>query len=257
MQLSFDHISLTLRGRSILDDISGRFQPGRMTVILGANGAGKSSLLSCLAGLRTPEAGTIILDDKPVQGWSDRHRARHIGLLPQTPDIHWNVDVKTIVSLGRFPHAGRWGFSAQDRQAIAHALEATGCTDLADRKALRLSGGEQSRVLLARVLAGEPKWLLADEPLANLDPAYQFDVLERLKKYATAGNGVIVVLHDLTQAARFADDVLIMKNGQILADGPRQEVLTADNIAEAYGISVQMDTSDTGEPLVIPIGRVP
>ncbi|MEP2381494.1 MAG: ABC transporter ATP-binding protein, partial [Parasphingorhabdus sp.] len=95
-----------------------------------------------------------------------------------------------------------------------------------------------------------------DEPLANLDPAHQFDVLERLGKYAAAGNGVIVVLHDLTQAARFADDILIMNNGQILAEGPCQDVLTEDNIAEAYGISVQMETSDSGEPLVIPIGKM-
>lgn len=256
MSLSFEALSLTLRGRKILDNISGEFQPGRVTVILGANGAGKSSLLSCLSGLREPQSGAVTLDDRLLLSLDGRERGRLIGLLPQRPDIHWNVDVKTIVGLGRLPHSGRWGMSAADHEAVVRAMEVTDCTKLAERKAMRLSGGEQGRVLLARVLAGEPRWLLADEPLANLDPAHQFDVLERFKSYATAGNGVIVVLHDLTQAARFADDVMIMKDGAILAAGPRDQVMTADIMAQAYGVEVQIGTSDTGEPLVVPVRRL-
>ncbi|MEW4466218.1 ABC transporter ATP-binding protein [Parasphingorhabdus sp. JC815] len=254
--LSFEALSLTLRNRKILDNISGRFEPGRVTVILGANGAGKSSLLSCLAGLREPQSGMVMLDGQPLLALDGAARGRSIGLLPQRPDIHWNVDVKTIVGLGRLPHSGRWGMSAADHEAVAKAMKATDCTTLAERKALRLSGGEQGRVLLARVLAGEPRWLLADEPLASLDPAHQFDVLERLKNYAVTGNGVIVVLHDLTQAARFADDVMVMKGGHILAAGPRDEVITADIMAQAYGVEVQIGTSDTGEPLVVPVRRM-
>lgn len=256
MLLSFEALSLTLRGRKILNKISGQFQSGRVTVILGANGAGKSSLLSCLSGLREPQSGSVTLDDRAILSLDSRERGQTIGLLPQRPDIHWNVDVKTIVGLGRLPHSGRWGLSASDHEAVAKAMEATDCNELADRKALRLSGGEQGRVLLARVLAGEPRWLLADEPLASLDPAHQFDVLERLKKYAAAGNGVVVVLHDVTQAARFADDIMIMKDGAILAAGPRDEVITADIMAQAYGIEVQVGTSDTGEPLVVPVRRL-
>lgn len=256
MLLSFEDLSLTLRGRQILDNISGQFQPGRVTVILGANGAGKSSLLSCLSCLREPQRGTVTLDDRALLSLDGKERGRLIGLLPQRPDIHWNVDVKTLVGLGRLPHSGRWGMSATDHEAVANAMEATDCTALAERKAMRLSGGEQGRVLLARVLAGEPRWLLADEPLASLDPAHQFDVLERLKNYAAAGNGVIVVLHDLTQAARFADDIMIMKNGAILAAGPRDEVMTAEIMAQAYGVEVQIGTSDTGEPLVVPVRRI-
>lgn len=256
MLLSFEDLSLTLRGRQILDNISGQFQPGRVTVILGANGAGKSSLLSCLSGLREPQSGTVTLDDHALLSLDGKERGRLIGLLPQRPDIHWNVDVKTLVGLGRLPHSGRWGMIATDHEAVANAMEATDCTALAERKAMRLSGGEQGRVLLARVLAGEPKWLLADEPLASLDPAHQFDVLERLKNYAAAGNGVIVVLHDLTQAARFADDIMVMKDGAILAAGPRDEVMTAEIMAQAYGVEVQIGTSDTGEPLVVPVRRI-
>jgi len=256
MLLSFENLSLTLRGRKILNQISGEFQPGRVTVILGANGAGKSSLLSCLSGLREPQSGSVKLNDRALLSLNGKERGRMIGLLPQRPDIHWNVDVKTIVGLGRLPHSGRWGMSAADHEAVARAMEATDCVDLAERKAMRLSGGEQGRVLLARVLAGEPQWLLADEPLASLDPAHQFDVLERLKSYAAAGNGVIVVLHDLTQAARFADDIMVMKDGAILAAGPRNEVMTAEIMAQAYGVEVQIGTSDTGEPLVVPVRRL-
>lgn len=256
MQLSFDSLSLTLRDRKILDNISGHFRPGRVTVILGANGAGKSSLLSCLTGLREPQNGSVTLGDRALLSLDGKERGRLIGLLPQRPDIHWNVDVKTIIGLGRLPHSGRWGMSVADHQAITKAMEATDCTGLANRKALRLSGGEQGRVLLARVLAGEPQWLLADEPLASLDPAHQFDVLERLKNYAAAGKGVIVVLHDLTQAARFADDIMIMENGAVLAAGPRDDVMTADIMAQAYGVEVQIGTSDTGEPLVVPVRRL-
>jgi iron complex transport system ATP-binding protein len=256
MTLRFDKLSLTLRGRLVLNSIKGQFQTGRVTAILGANGAGKSSLLSCLAGLRTPESGSIEIDGRALSSLTSKKRGQRIGLLPQRPDIHWNVDVKTIVSLGRLPHSGRWGLSAKDHDAISKAMVMTDCTALAERKAMRLSGGEQSRVLLARVFAGEPDWLLADEPLASLDPAHQFDILGQLKSFAAAGHGVIVVLHDLTQAARFADDVMIMKQGQILAAGPRDAVMTAGMLASAYGVEVQISKSVTGEPLVVPIGRL-
>lgn len=256
MSFSFEALSLTLRERKILNDVCGQFQPGRVTVILGANGAGKSSLLSCLVGLREPQSGSVSIEGLPLLSLESRERGRLIGLLPQRPDIHWNVDVKTIVGLGRLPHTGRWGMSATDREAVAKAMAATDCTDIADRQALRLSGGEQGRVLLARVLAGEPQWLLADEPLASLDPAHQFDVLDRLKNYAKSGNGVIVVLHDLTQAARIADDIMVLKEGAILAAGPREKVMTAEVLGQAYGVEVQITTSSTGEPLVVPVRRL-
>lgn len=257
MTLAFDRVTLKLRDRTILDNVSGTFHPGRVTVILGANGAGKSTLLSCLAALRKPQTGTISLDGEALLSIDGRRRAQLVGLLPQRPDIHWNVDVKTVIALGRLPYAGRWGLNSEDHQAIISAMQLTDCETLAHRKIMRLSGGEQGRVLLARVFAGKPKWFLADEPLASLDPAHQFDVLERLRAYAVEGNGVVVVLHDLTQAARFADDVIIIKDGQILAAGAREQVMTADILAQAYGVDVQIDTAANGEPLVVPIGLLP
>ena len=179
--LGFASLSLTLRGRRILDDLTGVLKPGRVSVILGANGAGKSTLLTCLAGLRAPDEGAITLDGQPVLQLPPRQRAQRIGLLPQRFEVHWDIDARTLIGLGRLPHRGRWGMSAVDHAAVDAALAATDCTHLADRCVQRMSGGEQARVLLARVLAGTPDWLLADEPLASLDPAHQLDVLAQLR----------------------------------------------------------------------------
>ena len=255
MDLSFDALSLTLRGRPVLQSVSGFLQKGKVTVILGPNGAGKSSLLSCLAGLRTADSGTITLGDRALSSLSDQDRARHIGLLPQQADIHWEINVRALVALGRLPHRGRWGGNAGDGVAVARAMAQTDCTQFADRKALRLSGGEQARVLLARVLAGEPDWILADEPLANLDPAHQMDAIACLKNVAVGGAGVVLVLHDLTQAARIADHIIIMKQGYIQAAGPCAEVLTQDQLARAFGVLVHISRDDTGAPIITPVGR--
>ncbi len=256
MDMTFDGISLNLRGRQILDAVTGTLRQGRVTVILGANGAGKSTLLSCLAGLRHPDSGRISIGDRDINRLDRLERARMIGLLPQQGDIHWDIDVTALVSLGRMPHRGRWGMSDADHHAIQAAMAATDCTHLAKRKALRLSGGEQGRVLLARILAGEPQWLLADEPLASLDPAHQLDVLDRLKQCARTGAGVAVVLHELTHAARIADDILVLKEGQVLAHGPRDQVLTPDILAKAYGVEVHIGTSPAGDMMVVPIRRI-
>lgn len=256
MDLEFRAINLALRNRPVLQGVSGTMQQGRVTVILGANGAGKSSLLSCLAGLRRADSGEVLLGGRSVTGLGRRERARLIGLLPQRPDIHWDVEVSALVALGRMPHQGRWGASAADAMAAAAAMEATDCAHLAHRNVMRLSGGEQGRVLLARVLAGEPQWLLADEPLASLDPGHQLDVLDRLKKCAVDGAGVVVVLHDLTLAARIADDVLVLKDGRMVASGSRADVLTPQVLANAYGVEVHIGESATGEPMVVPIRRI-
>nr|WP_315456982.1 ABC transporter ATP-binding protein [uncultured Sphingorhabdus sp.] len=259
MDISFDTLSLTLRGRLVLQSVSGHLQKGKVTAILGANGAGKSSLLSCLAGLRQPDSGTIMLGDRPLSGQSDQDRARRIGLLPQQADIHWEINVRALVALGRLPHQGRFskwgGKTAADEAAVEKALLQTDCTQFADRKALRLSGGEQARVLLARVLAGEPEWVLADEPLANLDPAHQMDAISCLKNVAANGAGVVLVLHDLTQAARIADHVIIMNQGRIQASGRCAEVLTQEQLAAAFGVSVHISSDDRGAPIITPVSR--
>lgn len=256
MTLTFDHLRLSAGGRVISDDISGCFTPGRVSVILGANGAGKSSLLACLAGLTVPHGGRIDLDGAPLAALERRERARQISLLPQKSEIHWDISVTALVGLGRLPHAGRWGRDPDGPDAIAQALAATDCTHLADRPVTQLSGGEQARVLLARVLAGRPRWLLADEPLASLDPAHQLDTLDRLRRCASDGAGVVVVLHDLALAARFADDVMVLKDGALLACGPRDTVMTAETLASAYGVAIEIGRLASGDPVITPIGRI-
>lgn len=255
MELSCSAISLTLRGRPVLRSVTGTLDVGAVTVILGANGAGKSTLLSCLAGLRKPDTGQVSLDGQPLASLSPQHRACLIGLLPQQADIHWNINVRALVALGRLPHRGRWGLQADDERAIGAALAAADCVHLASRKAQRLSGGEQARVLLARVLAGEPRWILADEPFASLDPAHQLDAAACLRRAADRGSGVAVVLHDLTQAARLADRVIVMKAGEVLAAGPVQKVMTPAVLEAAYGVRVHIGQDAEGAPLIVPVAR--
>lgn len=256
MALIFNGLTLALRDRPVLQAVNGLLQEGQITVVLGANGAGKSTLLSVLAALRSPDEGTVEVDGANVFGMTATERGKLIGLLPQQAEIHWNVNVRSLVALGRMPHQGRWGASAEDNAAVERAMIATDCTHLADRKAQRLSGGEQARVLLARVLAGEPRWILADEPFASLDPAHQMHAAASLRKAADAGAGVVIVLHDLTQAARIADHVLLLKEGRLLAAGAVEQVMTSELLEQAYGIRVHHARDDEGGLLVVPVARV-
>ncbi len=256
MGYAFENLTLSLRGRSILRGVSGAVQSGKVTAILGANGAGKSTLLSCLSGLRTVDSGQVTLGGQSVSALDTQTRARMIGLLPQQADVHWAITVRALVALGRLPHHGRWGRSTLDEAAIEAALVATDTVHLAERSAQRLSGGEQARVLLARVLAGQPQWILADEPFASLDPAHQIDAASCLESAAQNGAGVVVVLHDLTQAARLADHVILMKDGAIVAAGSPEDVMTPDVLGQTYGVRVHVGTDDTGAPLIVPVARL-
>lgn len=253
--LTAEALSLTLAGAVILNAINARFMPGEVTVVLGPNGAGKSTLLACLAGLRAADAGDVLIGGVSRAKIDRRALARRIGFLPQSADVHWDIDVQTLVGLGRFPHRGRWGETVADRAAVAQAMAATDVTRFAERRVNTLSGGERARVLLARVLAGEPEWLLADEPLANLDPAHQLDGLDCLRRVAGAGAGVVVVLHDLNHAARVADQVLLLRNGHVIAHGPPESVLTEDLIAKTYGVTSHIGTTPDGQRFIVPNAR--
>ena len=255
MTLAVQNLSLTLGGMRVLDGIDAAFAPGRVTVILGPNGAGKSSLLACLAGLRAPDAGVVRLGGVDRAALHRRDLARRIGFLPQTADVYWDVDVATLVALGRFPHRGRWGASIADDAAVATAMAATDMAGLGHRIVNTLSGGERGRALLARVLAGTPEWLLVDEPLASLDPAHQIDVLDCLRAAAATGAGVVVVLHDLNQAVRVADDIVLMKDGRIVAQGAADAVLTPAGIAATYGVATHAGVCADGRRFFVVTGR--
>ena len=253
--LAAEKISLALGGKRVLESVDAVFAGGRVTALLGPNGAGKSSLLACLAGLHAPEAGRATLGGAEVRAMAAPARARRIGFLPQAADVHWNIDVATLVGLGRLPWRGRWGETAADRAAVAAALAATGMTAFARRGVEHLSGGERARALLARVLAGEPEWLLADEPLASLDPAHQLEVGAQLRAVAAGGSGVVLVVHDLNLAARLADDVVLLRDGRVVAAGAAEDVLTAALVGETYGLTVETGVTATGQRYIVPMGR--
>lgn len=223
--------SLTLGSR--LRDISVTFRTGEVTAICGPNGAGKSTLLSCLAGLLLPDAGSVTLGDAPLAKLPLRHRAQAIGYLPQSPEVAWDVSVEVLAGLGRLP----WRTGAQqDQTAVDAALQAMELSELRHRPISQLSGGERARALAARVLAGEPRWLLADEPLANLDLAHARALIGILRDQANAGAGVVLVLHDLASAMNHADRVLVLDQGQLVADAAPAEALSATMIEQVWQV---------------------
>lgn len=253
MALTLDRVTLDLRGRRVLTGANAAFAAGRITVILGPNGAGKTSLLRAAAGLIAPSAGKVALDGRALAAMARGERARTIGYLPQSGDVAWNMPARDVVALGRLPHRSS---AADDIAAVIAAMAATDTEQFAERRVGELSGGERARVLLARVLAGEPQWLIADEPLASLDPAHQFDLLERLRGQAARGVGVVVVLHDLVQAARIADEILLLRDGRVFAFGPPDEVLTQQHLRDAFGVDVLLCADAQGRMLPVPAGRV-
>jgi iron complex transport system ATP-binding protein len=238
--MSLAAAGLTLTGR--LHAISLALEPGQLTAIVGPNGAGKSTLIACLAGLVRATAGEVRLDGQPLAAMPPRHRARRIGYLPQTPEVAWDVTVETLVALGRLPWQGAalhraHTTPAEDSAAIEAALATMDLAHLRHRPLSRLSGGERARALAARVLAGNPAWLLADEPLANLDLAHAAALLARLKQQTAEGRGVVLVLHDLAAAMNHADRVIVLAQGAVMADGPPAQALTPTTIEQVWGVA--------------------
>lgn len=253
--LAADHLSVRLGGRDVLDSITLALRPGQVTAVIGPNGAGKSTLLACLAGLRRPDSGQALLDATLIATLPHRDRARRIGFLPQMPEIAWAVDVETLVGLGRTPYTGARGLSAADHDAVARALDAADMTAFARRDVTTLSGGERARALIARALAGEPEWLLADEPFAGLDPGHQLDAADLFRGFVHQGRGVVLTLHDLSLAARLADRLIVLAEGRILADGSPLDALTPPVLAQAYGIEARLSEGTAG-PLIELVGRL-
>lgn len=245
-RLQADVLSLKAGGRPLLTDVAATFEPGQISAILGANGVGKSTLLGALAGLARPAAGVVRLDDAPLLDLSPRRRAQRIGFIPQTPEIAWGLEVRAVVGLGRLPWLGARGLSEADAGIVERALADARLEALAERDVTTLSGGERARALIARALAGEPEWLLADEPFAGLDPRHALEAADLFRRLAGGGRGVILTLHDLTLAARLADRVLVLGQGEVIADGPPAEALTPAVLAAAYGVDAQLRRTDAG-----------
>ena len=248
-------VTLALGGRAVLNAVSADFVKGGVIAIVGPNGAGKSTLLACLAGLRWPDSGAVTLDGAAVATLPGRSRASRIAFLAQTPEIAWDVDVRAFVGLGRTPHLGAFGPSAEDQAAIDAAMAAADLEAFVDRAVTRLSGGERARALIARGLAGQSDWLLADEPLTGLDPGHALDALALFRRMAhEQGKGVIVTLHDLNLAARFADRVLVLSEGRLAVDGAPDVALTQETLSAVYGVVVRLHAGEGG-PLIEVLGR--
>ena len=227
--------AITLKGR--LNGVSASLRPGEITAICGPNGAGKSSLLQGLAGLLVADSGRVLLDGAPIAALHPRERARAIGYLPQQGEIAWDLSVRDLVALGRLPHN-------EDEGPVDAALASLDLEMLSARPVNTLSGGEKARALLARVLAGEPRWILADEPLAALDLAHQLALIAHLRRAAEAGAGVVLVLHDLALAMNHADRVLVLDDGLLAADDAPVAALAVGLIERVWGVSIRW----LGEP---------
>jgi iron complex transport system ATP-binding protein len=254
MTISADQLCLTLGERPVLKDVTVTLERGQVIAVLGPNGAGKTSLLRTMAGLVTPQSGSIMLDGRNLSDIPLAERALRIGYLPQNGTPAWNVTARELVGLGRLPHRHRFaGPSAIDHALIDAALKATDTVHLAARTLNEMSGGERARVKFARILAGNPDWILADEPLANLDPPHHRDVLALLRAAARQGAGVVVVLHGLNAAARVADQIVLMRGGCLVAQGKTADVLTPDLLAHTYDMAFEV-IEHAGSAVVVPQG---
>lgn len=240
--ISAEHLSVALNGQDVVRDVSFWLNDGEMVALVGPNGAGKSSVLKALAGV-VPSAGEVRIGGAPADRMTVRERAKHMAWLPQTRPVAWNLMVEDVVALGRFAEASapfeRMG--ATDQQAVCEALDKADAAHLSGRPFQALSGGEQARVHLARLLASPSPVLLLDEPCAALDIAHQLSLMAALQAEAEGGRTLLVVLHDLELAARFCPRILVLQSGSLVADGSPETALAAETLGRVFGVQRNQD----------------
>ncbi|TYL45100.1 ABC transporter ATP-binding protein [Nocardioides sp. BGMRC 2183] len=251
-------VSLGYRGRRVIDGLDLELPPGRMTAIVGPNACGKSTLLRGMARLHPLDQGRVTIDGTDIASLARKDLARRVGVLPQASVAPDGVRVAELVARGRFPHQGWFGrHTSNDDQVVMRSLAATGTADLAERRLEELSGGQRQRVWIAMVLAQETSAVLLDEPTTYLDVTHQLELLDLLVDLNTErGTTVVMVLHELNHAARYADHLVVMAGGRIVAQGPPSEVMTAGIIRDAFALDAEVIVDPvTGGPLVVPRGR--
>jgi len=256
--LAAERLTLGYGDRKVVRDLTVTIPTGRVTVVVGANACGKSTLLRGLARLLAPSDGAVLLDGKDITSLATRDVARVLGLLPQSPIAPEGITVADLVGRGRYPHQGwfrQW--TPDDDAAVADALAQTGVLDLAGRSVDELSGGQRQRVWIAMALAQRTDLLLLDEPTTFLDVAHQVEVLDLLADLnRDLGRTIVMVLHDLNLAARYADHLVAMKDGRIVAEGAPADVVTEETVAEVFGLASRVVPDPvSGTPMVVPIGR--
>ena len=250
------NLSYQIGDISILKAIDIDVKAGEMVGLIGPNGAGKSTLLRLLTCVEKASSGNIFYDDITVDKISMDERAKRIGYLVQGAKAYWPFSVEKTVGLGRIPHQKWWQHaSCEDEEKIRSAMELTETLAYRNRIVSTLSGGEQTLVMLARIFATGPQIIFADEPVAALDPYHQLHVMETLRHHACDNRAVVVVLHDLSLAARFCDRLYILNHGELYCSGTPNEVMTAENIARVYGIKTKIDSNADGVN-VTPVSRL-
>ncbi|TDQ45638.1 ABC transporter ATP-binding protein [Actinorugispora endophytica] len=256
--LLVEELTLGYKDRVVIDSLDLAVPPGLITAIVGANACGKSTLLRSMSRLLAPRSGHVLLDGKEVHRLPSKEVARTLGLLPQSPIAPEGITVGDLVGRGRHPHKralSRW--NKEDDEAVAAALEATRTVDLADRPVDELSGGQRQRVWIAMALAQRTDLLLLDEPTTFLDVTHQVEVLDLLTDLnRSLGTTIVLVLHDLNLAARYADHLIALASGRLHAAGPPEQVLTPETVLAVFGLRCEVITDPTsGKPLMLPIGR--
>ncbi len=254
--LTAQGLGVTLAGRPVLHDVSLALSPGHLVALVGPNGAGKTTLLRALAGL-VPSRGSVHVGGDALSSLPLRERARRFAYLPQGHLVHWPLPARDIVALGRYPHGATdpARLTQKDAEAVLRAMQAADVVDLGERRVTELSGGERSRVALARVFAVEAPVILADEPTSSLDPRHQIDVMKTLRAAADKGTLVILVTHDLGLAARFADTVLVLSDGRLVSQGAATEALKEQVMADVFRIRAYR-TEYQREAVIVPWAEI-
>jgi iron complex transport system ATP-binding protein len=258
MMWSLSHASFQHRGaaRHAVNDVTIDIPRGRMTALLGPNGAGKSTLLHLLLGTLTPSDGQVRFDDRPLADWNRRALALAIGVVPQG-ETEPLFSVREIVAMGRYPHLGPWQRErTKDVAAIERAMERCAVSELAGRWLSTLSGGERQRVRLARAMAQEPSVLVLDEPTSSLDVRHEMTTFALMRKFRDEGATVVVATHNLNLAARYADELILLNNGRVAAQGSPHDVLSAQRIESVYEWPVSIVPHAGGAPQIVPCDGV-
>ncbi len=246
-ELTATGLSVNVDNVALLSGATLSLGSGELVAILGPNGAGKTTLLRALLGLTPMVSGKSVVDGENIADLSPMQRARRISYLPQQRPLAWPNSVRDVVSLGRFAHGAALGrLGNVDAHAVDDAIEACNLVALANRRTDNLSGGELARVHFARALAAQTPLLVADEPVAALDPRHQLSISDLIRRYVDGGGGALVVLHEVSLAARFADRLLWMRDGRIVADGSPKDTLTAERMRDIYGVDARVELDNEG-----------
>lgn len=238
MKLSIEHLNLSIKQRTLLEDISLKTKDGQVVGLIGANGSGKSTLLKTIYKTLKPDSGEIYLDELNILHSSEKKVAQNLSVVSQFNELSFDLTVKQMVMLGRTPHKRLLEQeNKQDLQIVEHALKTTNLLDYQDRSFLSLSGGEKQRVILARAIAQDPQFMILDEPCNHLDIRYQLEIMEIVKNLDI---GILAALHSLEDACRYCDELYVLKHGNIIAHGKPKEILTETLIEEVYGVKCKI-----------------